>query len=386
MYRAADGEVARIRVPGGRLTAGALRAVLDAAAELGDGSVELTSRANLQIRGLAGGAESALGSRLTAANLLPSATHERVRNIIASPLTGRTAGGLADVRDLVTRLDESLCARPGLAGLPGRFLFTVDDGHGDVAWLDADVAALFVAPDTAAILLGGMDIGLRAAGSGVVEAMLAAAEAFLELREDQWRIAELDAGPRRIADHLGVRIEPGPLIGTQPPVTPRPLGLIDQLDGWVSVGATVPLGWLTQQQGHALAGTGADLVITPWRGVVLVDLAQAAVDAVLTLLPGTGLLLDPHAPGVGVSACVGRPGCAKALADVRTDAAAMLSLGPGAALPVHWSGCPRRCGRPRGRVLDVIATDHGYLVGAEDRTLPGEVAAQHAATVRREHP
>src|SRR5690348_1879215 len=102
------------------MTSAQLRTVLDAAAELGDGSVELTSRANLQIRGLAEGAEAGLGDRLAEAGLLPSATHERVRNIIASPLTGRVTGGLVDVRNLVRELDSALCARPALAALPGR--------------------------------------------------------------------------------------------------------------------------------------------------------------------------------------------------------------------------------------------------------------------------
>jgi precorrin-3B synthase len=380
VHRATDGGVARIRLPGGRLTAGQLRTVLDAAAELGDGSVELTSRANLQIRGLAEGAEAELGTRLAGAGLLPSATHERVRNIIATPLTGRTAGGLTDVQDLVRELDEALCARPKLAGLPGRFLFTVDDGRSDVAWLDADVAALFVTPDTAAILLGGGDVGLRT--SDVVATVLACAEAFLTLRDDQWRIAELDGGPLRIAEHLGADLVPGPLVSTQPPTNLSPLGLVDQLDGRVAVGAAVPLGWLNQSQGAALAAAGTALVITPWRGVVVTDLPVAEVDAELTGLSGAGLLLDPREPGVGITACTGRPGCAKALADVRSDAATMLALGPAAALPVHWSGCARRCGRPRGRVLDVVATEDGYLVGADDRALPGELAAELAAMRR----
>src|SRR5436190_2692455 len=111
VHLAADGGVARIRLPGGRLTASQLRAVLDAASRLGDGTVELTSRANLQIRGLAPGAESALAGRLAETGLLPSATHERVRNIIASPLTGRDGAGVADVGDVVQALDKELCAR-----------------------------------------------------------------------------------------------------------------------------------------------------------------------------------------------------------------------------------------------------------------------------------
>ena len=43
--------------------------------------------------------------------LLPSPTHERVRNIVASPLSGRV-GGLADVRGWVEALDRALQADP----------------------------------------------------------------------------------------------------------------------------------------------------------------------------------------------------------------------------------------------------------------------------------
>ncbi|MFL6144635.1 MAG: precorrin-3B synthase [Labedaea sp.] len=382
VHLAADGGVARIRLPGGRLTASQLRAVLDAAARLGDGTVELTSRANLQVRGLAPGTESALAGRLAGAGLLPSATHERVRNIIASPLAGRDGAGVAEVRDLVEALDEALCARPALARLPGRFLFTVDDGRGDVAWLDADVAALFVTPDTAAVLLGDADVGLRAGRADLAALMLDCAEAFLELREDHWRIAELDFGPARIAEHLGVAVKTGPAIGTQPPTRHGPLGVLDQTDGLVSIGVAVPLGWLDRDRGAALARAGTDLVITPWRGAILTDLPVSALDAALTGLRAAGFLLDPAQPGVGVSACTGKPGCAKALADVRADAAAMLEHPSGSPMPVHWSGCGRRCGRPRGRVLDVVATEGGYLVGAQDRPVPAAIAVGLAARGR----
>src|SRR5882724_533763 len=106
-------------------------AVSTASADLGDGGPELTSRANIQIRGLAAGAEVELADRLWRAGLLPSLSHERVRNIIASPL--------GDGQHLVDSIDRALCACPELAALPGRFLITVDDGRGDVSGLGADI-------------------------------------------------------------------------------------------------------------------------------------------------------------------------------------------------------------------------------------------------------
>src|SRR5690242_7820687 len=86
-HPAADGGLARVRVPGGTLTAGQLRALAAAARDLGDGALELTSRGNVQLRGLTGSAEAELGDRLAAAGLLPSATHERVRNVVASTIS-----------------------------------------------------------------------------------------------------------------------------------------------------------------------------------------------------------------------------------------------------------------------------------------------------------
>jgi precorrin-3B synthase len=345
--------VARIRVPGGQLTADAFRVVAEGAAELGDGSVELTSRANLQVRGLADGAETALAARLFEAGLLPSATHDKVRNILASPLTGRDHAGLADLRPFVSELDAALRENDRMAALPGRFLFALDDGRGDVAWLGADVAALVTAPDTAAILLGGTDSGLRAPLTDVILLMLACAEAFLTERADEWRLAELDeSARRRVAARLSASVaEPLP----PQPIRMGPLGQVTE----TTLVAGAPLGWLDRTQAAALVDASAPLVMTPWRAVVVADLADTA--AVAQRLRSAGLLLDPGTPRV--TACVGRPGCAKSLSDVRADARPV----PGVEVPVHWSGCARRCGRPRGEVVDVVANGDGYVTTRGDR-------------------
>ena len=362
--------MARVRVPGGQLTAAAFEAIAAGAAELGDGTIELTSRANLQVRGLVDGV--ALSTRLASAGLLPSATHERVRNILASPLTGRDGAGFADVRPLVAALDRALCATPALAGLPGRFLFTVDDGRGDVAWLGADVAAILTSENTAAVLLGGTDVGLRAPAGDAVALMLRCAETFLTLRANEWRLAELPDGPARIATRLDrperrVRDVERPERRFQDVERPESafqgIGPVAQVGGGVGLVSGAPLGWLDRRQAAALAATGAPLVVTPWRSLVVADLPAERAGDVAERLRATGLLLDPGDPLARVTACTGRPGCATALADVRADAAPV----PGTRLPVHWSGCARRCGRPRGTVVDVVATADGYTTTVGDR-------------------
>ncbi len=364
-HSAADGELARVRVPGGLLRPAQLRALAAAARDLGDGALEMTSRGNLQLRGLAPGAARELGDRLAAAGLLPSETHDRVLNVLASALSGR-GGGLLDARPWVSALDAGLCADPALAALPGRFLATLDDGRGDVSGIGGDVGLLALAPDEVALLLAGADSGLRATPAGAVDLLLAAARAFLAERAAQggtaWRLVELDEGLARVAARLpGRRAEP-----VEVPAAPvgGPVGAVTQDDGRTALVGVVPLGRLTAGQADLLASLTGEVQLTPWRSVVVPDLDEDRVDDAAVDLHRTGMVFDAASPWTRVTACAGRPGCARSLADVRADAAAAVASG---ALPgdsrVHWAGCDRRCGRPRGDVVDVVATPSGYRLG-----------------------
>ncbi|PWW21632.1 precorrin-3B synthase [Geodermatophilus normandii] len=363
-HPAADGELARVRVTGGLLTAVQLRALAAAARDLGDGALEMTSRGNLQLRGLAPGAARDLGDRLAAAGLLPSETHERVRNVLASALSGR-AGGLLDARPWVAALDAGLCADPALAALPGRYLATLDDGRGDVSGLGGDVGLLALSPSSVALLLAGEDSGLRAGPSDAVGLLLAATRAFLAERDARggtaWRLAELDDGVARVAARLdGARSAP---VAVPPAPDTGPVGAETQADGRTALVGVVPLGRVTAGQADLLASLTGEVQLTPWRSVVVPDLAEDRVDDAAVDLHRTGMVFDAASPWVRVTSCAGRPGCARSRADVRADAAAAVASG---AVPegsrVHWAGCERRCGRPRGDVLDVVATPAGYRV------------------------
>src|SRR5699024_1822676 len=101
---AEDGALLRIRIPAGRMRVDTLQGLRSAAKRFGDGHVYLTSRANVQIRGVGDGLAD-LTSHIRQLGLLPSPGHDRVRNIMGSPLSGRLAGR-ADVAAIARQLDR----------------------------------------------------------------------------------------------------------------------------------------------------------------------------------------------------------------------------------------------------------------------------------------
>ncbi|WP_328466300.1 precorrin-3B synthase [Streptomyces sp. NBC_00448] len=441
LHPADDGALARVRIPGGVLTAAQAERLGEAARRFGDGDVHLTSRGNVQLRGLGAACGADMAQLLGAAGLLPSAAHERIRNIVASPLSGLDGRGHLDVGEWLRALDGLLCGSETAAALSGRFLFALDDGRGDVAALAPDVT-LRAAPDGTALLRVGRNPALRLPAADAPRAALLAAEAFVTSAAPDggeptaWRVADLpDRGgalTAALADRLPepLATEPAPPSASPdatrgkaaptPPTASPALGPIPHPDtpgGPLALSVLAPLGRLTTTQWRALTALAArtpaaHLRLTPWRGAVVPGVPADRVQEELATLAAAGLVTDTASPWVGVSACAGRPGCAKSLADVRADAAAFVHPAPGDGepvrptsgsgepgdgptparpLPVHWSGCSRGCGRPRtGDRVDVVATSGGYRVdlfrtGAPPRSAhprPSDLAATVAAARR----
>ncbi|WP_370947515.1 precorrin-3B synthase [Amycolatopsis sp. cg5] len=320
-HDAADGALARVRLPGGVVTRAQLRVLAECVDGFADGEVHLTSRGNLQLRGLDRSA-TRLAEWLADAGLLPSLSHERVRNILASPRS-ETA------RALAADLDVALCARPELAALPGRFLFAFDDGRGDVAGEGADVCWR-----DGAVLLAGVDTGKRVTADQAVEALLSVASAFLKARDAEWRVSEL-SDTSKLTDALpGRAVTPVEL----PVLAGIPIGLLD--DGAV---VAPEFGVLTSARLRLFAELAPFVVVTPWRSVFLPGVRDGEALA--------GMLTER-----GVTACIGRPGCAKSRADVRADARRV------AGVRAHFAGCERRCGKPAAGHIDVLAEEDGYRV------------------------
>lgn len=357
VHQAADGVLARVRLPGGMIGPEQLDALAEAATRFAGGTLELTARGNVQLRGVTDTA--AVADAVAAAGLLPSVTHERVRNIVASPLSGRR-GGLVDVRAWVAELDRGVQGDPDLATLPGRFLFSIDDGTADISGLAAD-AGVHVLDDDVALLLAGRDTGIRLRRDEAVDVLLTVARRFAQLRGNAWRVAELDDPNVLLTGYRPSAPAGGGFTAARPPV-----GWIDQDDGMVALGAAVPLGVLSARQAQFLAAIEAPVVITPRRSLLVCDLTESVADTALRVLAPLGLVFDATSRWLDVTACVGRPGCDRARADVRAEATRAAESGTADVAgtdmtgTVHYAGCERACGSPRSGTV-MMATGDGYI-------------------------
>ncbi|MGW5847173.1 cobalamin biosynthesis protein CobG [Streptomyces sp. NPDC055254] len=423
LHAADDGYLARVRIPGGELSAHQASVLGVAADRFGDGHLELTSRGNVQLRGLREGCGAGLAELLDAAGLLPAPSHERVRNIVATPMSGvpeimecdsgsgrsevgrldagsgrsevgrldvsRPASGPVrpgsggsgsggadagctsrpDVMPWVRELDRLLCGNARVTALSGRFLFAFDDGRGDVVALAADVTVLGQADGRALVRLGGAPGAVAVDAADAPRAALLAAEYFLDAADAAgtraWRVRELPDGHALDEAELtgrlaaaGIAAQPVPVVRW--PYAPPPVPGGSGSGRGAPLCVLPPLGRLSTAQWRALVEVadraGGGMRITPWRTVVVPNAPVPPPLDAPARLRAAGLVVDPDSPWQGVTACTGRPGCAKALADVRADARAVVQAARGP-LPVHWSGCERRCGHPRGTAwVDVVAT------------------------------
>ncbi|WP_368073098.1 cobalamin biosynthesis protein CobG [Streptomyces sp. WMMB 322] len=407
LHEADDGALARVRVPGGILSVPQAEALAAAARRFGDGDLHLTSRGNVQLRALEAGCGGELAGLLGAAGLLPSHLHERVRNVVASPLAGLDGRGHGDVRPWLRTLDGMLCGSESAHALSGRFLFALDDGRGDMTDLGADVTLTAGGEGTAWLRAGpGHAPAVQVPSSAAPLAALLTAEAFLQTpaaRAGQaWRIGELPDGIDELTDTVLRRLDGSGVAATTSPEPPGPRtsgppppGAVHGPHGDAALSVLAPMGRIEAAQWDTLVSVAArtghrELRLTPWRGLVLPGVPADAAAEHLRVLASAGLITDPASHLSGVGSCIGRPGCAKSLADVRSDAAAL--TGPGR-LPVHWSGCERRCGHPRGDRVEVVAVPEGYRVSVDldgrtrSATTTGRAAvAAHVAAARTSSP
>jgi precorrin-3B synthase len=330
-----DGWLVRIRPPGGMLTPAQAAGIAAASKAYGNGILDLSSRANLQLRGVRPEAHPALIDTLSALGLIDAdITTESARNLVITPFWRAED----DTQLLAARLTTALAKAPAL---PAKFGFAVDTGArpaltetpADIRLERAAGGQLILRPD-------GHPLGQPVTTDTAVPAALALAAWFLAT-------GGAPQGRGRMAAHLAVATLPsGFTIPAAPAADPTPPGITD-------TGALIgfAFGQVQADTLAELAGLGHDLRLTPWRTLLIAGLqAMPAIPRLIT---------RPDDPLLRVTACTGAPGCPQALAETRSLA---LSLATGLASDshLHVSGCAKGCAHPGPAPMTLVATPRGY--------------------------
>jgi precorrin-3B synthase len=351
-----DGLVVRIRPPLGRLTPAQAAAIADAAVAHGNGIIDLSARANLQLRGVTEASHPRLIDDLRAQGLIdPDIETESLRNLIVTPFRDDETLALA------ATLTAALARMPRL---PGKFGFALDNGPRPV--LSAASADIRVERSADGRLI------LRPDGCALGQPVSDLAEDAVAMAE--WFVANggVSNGRGRMAALIARAVTPPGC--SEMPAEPLP----EPKPGLHADGALVALafGQMRAETLAAIAALGHEVRPTPWRMLFLVG---------ATTLPSIpGLIGDDTDPILRVTACTGAPACPQALGETRSLARALAaSLAPGESL--HVSGCAKGCAHPGPADLTLTATADGYDLVRNGRAADTPVVTDLSATAALDH-
>lgn len=323
-----DGWVVRIRPRGGRLEAAQATAIAGAAEAYGNGVIELTGRANLQLRGVTPDSHPKLIAALADHGLIDAkiATETR-RNIIVTPFADARTDDLA----------ETLAARLAASDLPlpAKFGFAIDTGAAPVLTRDPADIRIERGPDGLLLRADGMD---HAAALHRVDDALELARWFLDM-------GGATGGRGRMAALIARGIRPYARL-----LAPKPASAAGPGAGPHGVLAALEFGQIPPDTLRRLGRIGP-LRMTPWRMLL--------VQGALQLPQMPGLILDPADPRLRLRACPGAPACPQALAETRDLARSLGALVPQGSV-LHVSGCAKGCGWPRAADRTLTATTAGF--------------------------
>lgn len=393
-----DGGLARLRLPGGSITAAQLYGVATIARSAGNGIIDLTHRANLQIRGLDFLARDAVAAALEMHGLMAEVPDaDRLRNILASPLAGLDPSEIIDVTDTVRALDQALQACSAVHSLSPKFSYVLDGGGShDLSGFAHDIALLAEHGSQGPLFrisLAGHFTHYAVEPSQAAEAAVALAavaatadghaprrvSALLESfsTDDVIEQAENPDAPmfKRIAAAQRPIAQTAPCVGAIPQREP----------GQYAFGLGVPLARLTHESAVALSalsqryGDGT-LRLTPWQSIVLPAVRAQALDELVKNAGREGFLTTPEQGAMRVLACAGSTGCDRARVDTKHDGLQLLEALDAVThsqtepLTIHLCGCNRGCAHPgHADILLLGGTqEDSYQVYRE--TSPGEAA------------
>ncbi|GEP04114.1 precorrin-3B synthase [Methylobacterium oxalidis] len=402
-----DGLLARVHPAQGRLSLAQARAVAEAARRFGNGHIDVTARANLQIRGVTEATRGALVACLEAAGLGDARGDGGPQRLtLASPLAGLEPEERIDVPALALAIEAT--GRP-IAGLPAKTLVSLDGGgRFGPGEAEADIVLTAGSDGRVALALASADgpdrIGeiAEAEAAGAVADLLAAFA-----RTGRRRVRDLDPDERHalmraaacltspVRERSGSRDVDRVRGATSPDnANPSPQPSPERERGSVAAngdraresGLPPAAGLLTLSatrtilaleapfgrcDGHSLdaltriaATLGAsEIRLSSTRGFVLAAPDPAAAEVALANLAAAGFIVAPDDPRRAVAACPGAPACASGATSALSDAARLADAFRALAargLTMHVSGCAKGCARPGRSDLTLVGQAGGY--------------------------
>ncbi len=357
--------------------------IVDLAANIGLASIQITNRANLQLK-LSQALTPAIFQQLQAVELaapIPAVDH--LRNIMASPTAGIDAQAVFDTRPTVGAIDRYISSHPELVGLSAKCSIGIDGGEA-VSIRQRPNDLILVAHRQGMRLFLNMGDGLEldtelgCTFDDAVQLVSAIYHIYLEnaaalpitsqpyRRSKKPRLRQLVAhwGLDWLRNLLASDFDDGhELIPASASKPGSHLGIHRQRQtSYAYLGLVLPLGQISIDQLHSLGhladqyGDGS-LRLTPWQNVILPNVLDTELPNLIQALEELGLQTNAHHPAGSIAACRGKPGCQAAETDSHTHAQILIQKlidRLDQPLQIHVSGCGKGCAHPLGSDIALL--------------------------------
>ena len=376
----------RCRIAGGALSSHQFRGLAEIAADWGPGRIDLTTRANVQVRGIMPTNCPGVLMKLTDLGLTSQgAGADNIRNITATPTAGFDPDELIDVMPYARAMHHYILKNRDLYGLPRKFNIAYDSGGRVSVCADTnDIGfyAIRVGTHAQGIPAGvyfrmqlcgitghkqfATDCGVLLTPDETIAVSAALIRVFIENGDrtnrkkarlkylvDDWGIPKtLDESQKKLAFPLRYL----PLESCEPskPKTKHGhLGIHPQTDGKNYLGVLIPVGQMSCEQVQHICdiadryGRG-EIRLTVWQNLIIPGIPDDRLEAAAAAVIAAGFDYRPSTITGGIIACTGSRGCKYAAADTKGNAVALgeylnSRLELDTPVNLHLTGCPHSC-------------------------------------------
>lgn len=377
---AQDGFLSRLRIPGGSLSRPQCEAIATLADQFSDGFVQVTNRANLQIRGMASAIPSQALHLLQSLELAsPIPATDAVRNIMGSPTAGIDPHARLDTHSLVMDWNRLLMHRADLAVLSPKFSVCLDGGEAVSVRDRPNDITLSATEGKGSIqfqlhLSQGergdppQTVGVEVEPKQAITLLSALAEVYRDYTLGHWEPGQRKPRLRDLLLHWGVKryLQAAgqklsfPLRPTESQLQGgvrhgyAHLGIHPQRQVGLSyLGVILPLGQMTTQQMRGLAALASQygngtLRLTPWQTVIVPCVSNTQITQAQEQLETLTLHTRAAHPSSAIVACSGTGGCGAAHTDTQAHARKLTAHLErcnilDTPLNIHFSGCEKSC-------------------------------------------